>query len=218
MKPVRAALVAASLLGSAVPLAGCRSVYYSMWEKLGKEKRDLLRSELLGMVSDQKEAGETFRTALERVKDLTGFQGGSLEAEYEKLKGAYGDAESSANGIDGRIRDIEQVAGDLFDEWDREIGTMQSADLKSQSRRKLDETRARYDRAHASMVESRARMQPALTLLNDHVLFLKHNLNAAAVGSLTQSMSGIERSVADLQRSLEASIAEAQGFLATMQD
>jgi hypothetical protein len=60
-------------------------------------------------------------------------------------------------------------------------------------------------------------MEPALKLLNDHVLFLKHNLNAAAVGSLAQSMSGIEQSVAALQKSLETSIREAQGFLATME-
>ena len=152
------------------------------------------------------------------MKALTGFQGGNLEAEYDRLKGAYDGAEGSARQIDSRVGDIEQVAGDLFDEWGREIGTMQSAELKSASRRKLDETRARYDRAHASMLESRARMTPALTLLRDHVLFLKHDLNAAAVGSLTQSMAGIERSVAELQTSLEASIREAQGFLATMQD
>lgn len=217
MRPARAALVAALALGLAAPLAACSSIYYSTWEMLGKEKRDLLRSALTAMVDDQKEAGETFTTALDRVKALTGFQGGSLEAEYDRLKSAYDDAESSAKQIDSRIGEIEDVSGDLFDEWDREIGTMQSAELKAQSRRKLEETKARYQRAHASMVESRGRMQPALGLLRDHVLFLKHNLNAAAVGSLTQSMGGIEQSVADLQRSLEASIREAQGFLATME-
>lgn len=195
---------------------GCRSVYYSAWEAFGREKRDLLRSALSSMVDDQKDAQTTFVSALDRVKALNGFQGGSLEAEYDKLKAANDDAVASANQIDARTREIEDVAGDLFKEWAAEIAQMQSADLKSKSRTKLDETRARYDRAHASMVESRARMQPALGLLNDHVLFLKHNLNAAAVGSLTDSMSGIERSVAELQTSLEASIREAQSFLATM--
>jgi hypothetical protein len=217
MKPARTALVAALALGLAAPLAACSSIYYSTWEMLGKEKRDLLRSALTSMVDDQKEAGETFVSALDRVKALTGFQGGDLEAEYDRLKSAYDDADASAKRIDSRIGEIEDVSGDLFEEWDREIGTMQSPELKSQSRRKLDETKARYERAHASMIESRSRMQPALTLLNDHVLFLKHNLNAAAVGSLTQSMGGIERSIADLQRSLEASIRESQGFLATME-
>lgn len=210
-------VLAVGALSAAAPLAGCSSIYYSAWEMVGKEKRDLLRSSLSSMVDDQKEAGQTFTTALDRVKALTGFQGGNLEAEYDKLKGAYDDAKSSADAIDSRIKDIEDVAGDLFEEWEKEIGQMQSAELKSSSRQKLGETKARYDRAHASMVESRSKMEPALGLLNDHVLYLKHNLNAAAVGSLTESMAGIEKSVAALQTSLEASIREAQGFLATME-
>lgn len=218
MKSARPLVLVALALFAAAPLAACRSTYYSLWETFGREKRDLLRSAMQGMVGDQEEAGETFTTALERVKALTGFQGGSLEAEYDKLKGAYDDAEDSAKQIDERTKDIEDVAADLFDEWDKEIGTMQAADLKSASRRKLSETKARYERAHASMLESRSRMSPALALLHDHVLYLKHNLNAAAVGSLMQSMGGIERSVADLQTSLEASIREAKGFLETMQE
>jgi len=217
MKHLPAALTLVLALGVAAPLAGCGSVYYSAWEMMGQEKRDLLRSSLKSMVGDQQEAGQTFKTALERVKELNGFQGGNLEAEYDKLKGAYDDAKSSAEAIDSRIRDIEDVSGDLFEEWEKEIGQMQSAELKSSSRQKLGETKARYDRAHASMVESRSRMEPALGLLNDHVLYLKHNLNAAAVGSLAASMGGIEQSVAALQTSLEASIREAQGFLAEME-
>lgn len=218
MRSARPIVLVALALFAAAPLAGCRSTYYSLWETFGREKRDLLRSEMQGMVGDQQDAGKTFTTALERVKALTGFDGGNLEAEYDKLKGAYDDAESSAGQIDSRTKDIEQVAGDLFAEWDQEIGTMQAADLKAASRQKLTETKARYERAHASMLESRARMTPALGLLHDHVLFLKHNLNAAAVGSLMQSMGGIEKSVADLQSSLESSIREAKGFLATMQE
>ena len=218
MRVVRSAVIIVAAAALAAPLASCRSMYYSAWEMVGREKRDLLRSAFAGMVSDETEAKQTFTTALERVKALTGFDGGDLEREYDRLKSAYEDAAGSAKAIDGRIGDIERVSADLFDEWAKEIGEMHAADLQSQSRRKLGETRARYDRAHATMVESRARMEPALSLLHDHVLFLKHDLNAAAVGSLTQSMAGIERSVADLQASLEASIREAQGFLATMRE
>ncbi len=35
-------------------------------------------------------------------------------------------------------------------------------------------------------------MEPVLTHLNDNVLFLKHNLNAAAIGGLADDMEGIE--------------------------
>jgi predicted nucleic acid-binding Zn-ribbon protein len=208
--------LAAALALAAVPAAGCSSVKYSFWEMFGKEKRDLLKSALSGLVDDQNEAKEKFGTALDRVKALTGFQGGDLEAEYQKLKSAHEGAAASASAIDSRISEIQNVSSDLFSEWQTEIGQMQTASLKADSQRKLAETKARYETMHSSMLASRRQMDPALTLLNDQVLYLKHNLNAAAVGSLGGQMAEIERSIGALQSSIESSIREAQGFIDTM--
>jgi len=197
-------------------LVGCQSAYYEAMEMVGREKRDLLRSELGGMVSDQEDAEEAFTDALTRIKALTGFDGGDLEREYDKLKGAYEDAESASDDIDSRMDDIETVAADMFAEWEQEIGEMQSASLKASSRQKLRDTRARYDRLHANLVETRGSMDPALSLLKDHVLYLKHNLNAAAVGALGAEMGNIENEIEELKRSIQQSISEAQRFLEVM--
>jgi chromosome segregation ATPase len=209
-------LLAAALAAAVVPATGCSSMKYSFWEMFGKEKRDLLKSDLTGLVDDQNDAKKKFGTALDRVKALTHFQGGDLEAEYEKLKSAHEDAASSAKAIDSRISDIETVANDLFEEWKKEDDQMQTASLKADSESKLAETKSRYDAMHTSMVSSRRAMDPALTLLNDQVLYLKHNLNAAAIGSLGNSMADVEKSIASLQASIETSIREAQGFIETM--
>jgi hypothetical protein len=45
------------------------------------------------------------------------------------------------------------------------------------------------------------------------VLFLKHNLNAAAISSLQTTAGGIESDVQQLVRDMEASIAEADAFI-----
>jgi len=93
---------------------------------------------------------------------------------------------------------------------------MQTVSLRADSQRKLTETRARFDAMHTAMTASRRRMDPALALLNDQVLYLKHNLNAAAIGSLGGSMKDVEASIAQLQTSIEASVREAQGFIDAM--
>ena len=218
MRPTaRSLLLAAALLGVAPGVSGCRSVYYDMWESLGKEKRDLLRSELLGMVSDQEEAEEAFTDALTRMKGLTGFHGGDLETEYDRLKGAYDGAQSAAGDIDGRMGDIRQVAGDMFREWEGEIEQISTPALKESSRRRLAETRTRYAAMERSLESSRASMTPVLRVLNDHVLYLKHNLNAAAIGALGNEMGGIEREIESLRAGIQRSIREAQDFIATMQ-
>ena len=52
-------------------------------------------------------------------------------------------------------------------------------------------------------------MQPVLSALLDNTLFLKHNLNARAIGSLKGEYAGIRQDInrllAEMQRSIKAS-------------
>jgi hypothetical protein len=66
------------------------------------------------------------------------------------------------------------------------------------------------------MKKADARLEPALQPLRDQVLFLKHNLNAKAIGSLSKEVAVIESKVDDLVRDMEASIREADAFIATL--
>jgi len=59
-------------------------------------------------------------------------------------------------------------------------------------------------------------MQPVLTAFRDQVLFLKHNLNAAAIASLQTTAKGIESDVERLVAEMNASIAEADRFIKGM--
>lgn len=60
-------------------------------------------------------------------------------------------------------------------------------------------------------------MEPVLSIFRDHVLFLKHNLNARAISALQDELSSIETNVADLIADMEASIAQSRAFIDEMQ-
>ena len=207
--------VLALLLLAGFLLSGCRSTYYAMWESVGKEKRHLLRDEVEDAREDQAKASEEFKDALTRIKELTGFQGGELENVYLQLKDDYEDCESRGSVIDDRIANVEQIAADLFVEWEAEIGQMTNATFRSNSRQSLARTRERYNQLHRAMVQARSRMDPVLSRLNDYVLYLKHNLNAQAVGALGSEMGSIEADVDVLVRDIERSIEAADTFLKT---
>ena len=81
----------------------------------------------------------------------------------------------------------------------------------------LRDTRRRYDELITAMKQAESRMGPVLVAFRDHVTFLKHNLNAQAIASLQGSLGSIEDDVAVLIRDMEASIAEADSFIATME-
>ena len=209
---ISATIVIGSLTG------GCASAYYAAWEKLGKEKRDLLRDRVRDARDEQRAATEQFADALTRLEAAYGFDGGDLEEVYRKVERDYGRCAERASAVRDRIEKVETIAADLFAEWDEEAGQIQDNELRRRSRSRLTATRARYDQMRAAMRRAEASMEPVLVRFRDQVLYLKHNLNAAAVGALGEEMGSIEAEVERLTRDMKAAIAEAESFLAELPD
>ncbi len=197
-------------------LAACNSVYYSAMEKIGFEKRDLLISAVKKARGEQKEAGEEFQDAMTQLKKLSGFNGGNLESAYDKFKAEYDDCEQQATAVRSQIREVDTVARDLFREWEREARQYESAALAADSRRKLAETKSRFDQLSRSLHAAESTMDPVLRQFRDQVLYLKHNLNAAAIGSLRGTADSIQGNIQRLLEQMNRSIAEADRFIQTM--
>lgn len=64
---------ALSLLGTLSAVSGCRSTYYAAYEKFGVHKRDLLKKRVTAARDEQQAAGEQFKDALTRLKEITKF-------------------------------------------------------------------------------------------------------------------------------------------------
>ena len=197
--------------------AGCQSTYYSVWEKLGKEKRHLLKNQVEKQREEQKEASEQFKDALTRVKEIYGFEGGDLEEVYDDLKDEYEECEERAEAVESRIDRVETIARDLFIEWAVEIEEISNPKFKAQSKKSLKQTKDRYDRLQKKMMAAHAKMAPVLQKLKDYVLYLKHNLNAQAIGALKNEVVDIEADVNKLIEDIQKSIQEADDFLKTLE-
>ena len=209
----RSRLFLASL---SLAIASCSTIYYAAWEKLGYEKRDLLKSAVKKARGEQKDAGKEFQDALTQLKKLTNYDGGNLESAYNRFKGQYEDCEAQATAVRGRIREVDTVARDLFREWEKEIRQYEDASLAADSRRKLADTRARFEPLSRSLHAAEATMEPVLRKFRDQVLYLKHNLNAAAIGSLRGQADNIQYDIQRLLDQMNRSIAEADRFIQTL--
>lgn len=194
-----------------------RNTGYSAYELIGVEKRDLLRSRIEDASEEQKEASESFKDALDRLQEIYGQQGTDLEKMYRKLQGSYEDSVEQADEVKRSREKMYTVAQDLFEEWEKEIGEIQSADLKNRSRTTLRNTRTRFGALHSALKNSESRMGPVLGKLKDHVLFLKHNVNAQAVASLKGESARIEGDIQKLLADMNRSIQEAEAFVKSME-
>jgi DNA repair exonuclease SbcCD ATPase subunit len=199
-----------------VALAGCDSIYYKTMKKFGWEKRDILVKKVLEARGAQADAQKEFKTTLERFREIVAFDGGSLEDKYNKLNDALQRAEDRAKKVDDRIKAVRDVSDDLFKEWQNELGKYSDRRMRQESEQQLRATKARTETLIRSMAQAQKRVEPVLKPLRDRVLFLKHNLNARAMGALSKELDGVNAEVDALVEDLQKSVAEADAFLAEM--
>jgi len=195
---------------------GCETAYYGTMEKMGYHKRDLMVSRVESARDAQEDAKEQFESALEKFSSVLQFDGGDLEDKYDQMKSAYDRSSVRAQTVRDRIGSVENVAADLFDEWETELSEYSSDNLRRSSARKLKQTRQQYAQLISAMKRVERKMDPVLVALHDQVLFLKHNLNARAIASLQTELISVEAEVNSLIKDMNASIKEADEFISAM--
>lgn len=197
-------------------LTACSPAYYNTMEKFGVYKRDILVDRVEEARDSQEDTKEQFNSALEQFASVVDYDGGSLEKIYKRLNNEYEDSVAVADELGERIDSIEKVASDLFKEWQKELDDYSNANLKRESAQQLRDTRREYQKLIQSMRRAEAKIPPVLTVFNDQVLYLKHNLNARAISALQQEFVGIKTDVAKLVSEMERSINEANAFISSM--
>ncbi len=64
------------------------------------------------------------------------------------------------------------------------------------------------------MHQAEASMEPVLKIFRDNVLFLKHNLNAQAIGSLQGEFANLKGEIDTLVRKMNIAIESSNKFIA----
>lgn len=218
-------LALCAFAAGSLALMGCQSMIdkakkeakYSAYEMVGVEKRDLFKKEVKKVQSSQEDTSEAFKDALEKLQKIYSFDGGNLERQYKSLNSSYEDAQKEVASVHDRVKTLETTAEDLFKEWEGEIQQISAADLRRKSSENLRATRQHYHQFHASLKKSEKSMDPVLQKLKDHVLYMKHNLNAKAIAGLKVESDKIQNDIAALIKSMNDSIAQAESFAKTIE-
>ena len=209
--------LAATLAIGTLSISGCQTAYYGAMEKVGYHKRDIMVDRVQDAKESQEEAQQQFSSALEEMQALLAFDGGDLEKAYNKAKDEYESAQSAADDVSNRITKVEDVAEALFEEWQSEIDEISKASLRRNSTTKLKETQRSYQSLVKSMRRAEAKMPPILTAMKDNMLYLKHNLNAQAIGAIKGEFTNLQTDISSLIKEMNKSIAESNKFIESME-
>ncbi|MGB0466667.1 MAG: DUF2959 domain-containing protein [Pontibacterium sp.] len=199
-----------------IMLTGCQTAYYSAMEQVGVHKRDILVDRVVDARDAQSDAQEQFKDALEQFRSVVQFDGGELDAIYNQLQAEYDDSVDAADDVRSRIDNVEDVAEALFEEWTEELTLYSNRKLRDQSARQLRDTQKRYAELLRSLKQAEKRMAPVLSSLQDNVLYLKHNLNARAIGALKGEFRGIKQDMDLLLRDMQRAIKQSDAFIRQM--
>jgi len=197
-------------------VSGCTSTYYSAMEKVGIHKRDIMVDRVEDARDSQADAQKQFKSALEQFDSVVKLQETDLKKAYDKLSSGYENSLEAAKEVSGSIDKVESVADDLFDEWQKELKQYQNKELRNSSRQKLQTTQKRYKEMLTSMHRAEASMEPVLKIFHDNVLYLKHNLNAQAIGSLQSEFADLKGQIDVLIQEMNAAIKSSNAFIAEM--
>jgi hypothetical protein len=205
-----------TILLSVTLLSGCQSAYYSAMEKVGVHKRDIMVDRVEDTNKAQQDAQEQFTSALDALKALNQFDGGDLETAYNDINDQYEASSDAAEKVSERIAAIEDVADALFDEWENELSLYTSATLKRDSEKKLRATQTSYKKMLSAMHKAESKMAPVLNTLRDNTLYLKHNLNAAAIGSLQGEFTSLQKDIQRAINDMQIAIDESERFISQL--
>lgn len=199
-------------------LSSCASTYYGAMEKVGVHKRDILVDRVEEGRDSQEDAQKQFQSALEQFDSIVKLEETDLKKAYDKFDKEYKKCKGAADDVSTRIDKIESVADALFKEWKGELKQYENKDLRRSSEKQLTATKARYADMLATMKTAEESMQPVLQIFSDNVLFLKHNLNAQAIGSLQAEFATLESHIDELIQSMNVAIASSNKFIAEIKE
>lgn len=201
---------------SFIVLSSCSTIYYNFWETLGREKRDLLKSEMLSADSSHTEVKEELEDSLHRIRSEYDFKEGSLEKTYDSLSADYEDISSRSNELSDNIDKSEDIANDLFSEWRKEALSLNKRKYRKDSLTKLKKTKISFNDTLSSMRHVEKNMRKILKQYKDQVTYIKHNLNAKVIGSLQLEMKSISSEMEKLIVQIDRSKSKAKKFISKL--
>ncbi len=199
---------------AAFTLQGCSNAYYGAMEKVGIHKRDIMVDRVETARDSQQEAQQQFQSALEQFSSIIHLKQTDLKSAYDKLNAEYEESIQAAERVSQRIDQVEDVSEALFEEWEDELAEYKNKDYRRSSERQLNKTKKRYKKIIRSMQQAEASMEPVLIIFKDNVLFLKHNLNAQAIGALQGEFSILQGEIDKLVKKMNMAIASSNSFIA----
>jgi hypothetical protein len=208
-------MIITTMAMSALGLVGCKSspTYVKAMDVVGFEKREMLKERLQEARDSQVEAKQQLQTALYTLRRFESVPAAEVSDFHDDLKGEVDKAKEEIDDLNGDIAAVETVAKEMFTDWEDELASYESAELRQKSAEELRETRRNYSTMIEQLRETQRKLSAVVPALEDQVLYVEHSINAGEKPAESDKLDDVREQISTLIEELEGSIDRTQRFI-----
>jgi hypothetical protein len=208
-------------LPSALWMQGCSGLptlssltAFGRKQESGVDHVDQLLTRVEGVQIEAAVSKERAHDALATLLQLVARDfSGDPAAAHQQLAAQVAQSSEQARKFAASVAPMKELGARVFDAWTADLEQFGGAALRRQSQARLEETRARHGAIVASAVAVQLAYDSFNRALNDHVLYLEHDFNAAAVAALASEIDALGAQAFELERRCSACMAAADMYV-----
>lgn len=144
--------------------------------------------------------------------------GTDAEATYEAFLEAVDRSRDQADALEDSLEPMVGAADEVFSAWAADLDAFTNPGLRERSRRRLEETRARFDSVLSSAQNALAGYRAYNALLEDYGLYFGHDFNTTAVKELEGDVRELAERAAELGQRFDQCRAAAAAYMRAATD
>jgi hypothetical protein len=152
---------------------------------------------------------EAVRTIRERA-----WTGSRPQEAYDLTRRLLARCESRLHSASRRLVSARAAAAEHFDQWGRELDDYEDKTLREESRRSLNEYKARFRTVAEEMERAGKEMEKVVAAIQDQMLFIKHHRNDAALPPRPQPEVDWEARMNPMMGQTDLAVLRADEFIA----
>jgi hypothetical protein len=195
-----------------VVLSACAA--FSSKKSEGLNRVDQLLSQVERVQVESEACKERSTAALQALETLvdSDFNGDPVAA-YDHVATSIEESKDQEQRLASSVDGMKSRAEELFADWTKSLEAMTNAKLKERSQGRLEATRARYQAVLESVAAAQSSCDAFHTELDDHTLFLEHDLNAESVESIAGDVEDLGERKQELDQRLDHCVAVAKKYV-----
>ncbi len=204
--------IAAALVLASVP--ACSFVNNMIKGKTGPADVDDLVAAVENVQKELDVSKGTMLAAVQGLQAITApdFQGDAVKA-YEQLVDVVENSEDQAEDLRKSIEKMQAEAVPVFDQWTKDLEAYSNPEMRQRSQARLSAARERYDAVVAAVEPVLVEYEAINQSFRDHVLFLKHDMNPAALATIQDDVRRIAKDATSLDSRFNGGRAAATAYI-----